>query len=294
MTKQDTINANICYLAQQAHDSGVEPGTILTYRKGDASEPVSPVKLMTAIITYAGADDDKPLLGFKLKDELLDTAPVDNVEPMRLATELLMSTKGYQLVGESSDKKGRWVNPDTPAGAKAIELGTCKWEGLANNPEFLTSKGKMYAEDSSVGTSVSSTAGSVKPDTLCLPIEGSEKYLPVKTSKKRSRTEESEESEESEEEPEPVASPSKKFKKALKKPPNKENLMKLVGAGCPKGNLATIYTFILENVVDHKKLERIHSRYFVVAPPPPACGKQPSNAIKDSIMREELRELWGL
>ena len=307
MTKQDTINANVCLLAQQAHDAGVESGTVLHYRTGDAPEPVSPVTLMGCTFTYQGLDDDKALLGCKLKDKLLGTAPVDNVEPMRFATELVMKTKGYQPVGH------RWVNPDEPAGAKAIELGMCKWPGLANNPEYLTSKGKVYAEASSVGTTLCSTVRSVKPDTLRNPIEGSEMYLPVKTSKKRSRTEDKEESEESEdkeesaesedkeesaesedeEEPEPVAPP-KKIKKAAKKGPKKEILMKMVGKGCPKGNLGTIHAYILEHVDDHKKLAKIHARYFGKTPPPPAGGKQPNPAIMQSIMREELRDLWGL
>ena len=86
MTKQDTINANVCLLAQQAHDAGVESGTVLHYRTGDAPEPVSPVTLMGCTFTYQGLDDDKALLGCKLKDKLLGTAPVDNVEPMRFAT----------------------------------------------------------------------------------------------------------------------------------------------------------------------------------------------------------------
>ena len=178
--KQDTINANICFLAQQAHDAGAAAGTVLTYRTGDAPEPVSPVKLMSCTIIYAGKTttytdktfSDTPLLGFRLNDELLGTARVDEVEPMRFATTLVMQKKGLQLV------KSRWVNPDEPAGAKAIELGRCRWKELANNPEFLTSQGKEYLPMSSVGTTACGTVGSAKPDTLCIPIEGSEAFLP--------------------------------------------------------------------------------------------------------------------
>ena len=320
MTKQDNINANICFLAQQAHDAGVEAGTVLTHPTGDAPEPVSSVKLMSCTITYAGVDnDDKPLLGFKIGDKLIDTAPVDKVEPMRFATTLTRQKKGFQLV------KSRWVNPDEPAGAKAIELGRCKWKGLANNPEFLTSQGTVYsAKDvSNVGTTACGTVGSAKPYTLRNPIEGSEAFLPPL--EPRSPAKKHKKSEESEAESEAAASSKKKkktakaapkgkgpakqkpatnpgkangkkkgSKKGPKKGPKKEILIKMVGKGCPKGNLGEIHAYILEHVDDPKKLAEIHARYFGKAPRSPAGGKQPKDAVAQSVMRNELIELWNL
>ena len=322
MTKQETINANVCLLAQQAHAAGAEPGTVLTYRTGDAPEPVSPVKVHTCTITYAGVDnDDKPLLGFQLNDKLLGMARVDNVEPMRFATKLVMKTKGYKQVGT------RWVNPDEPAGAKAIELGRCKWKGLANNPEFLTSQGKVYGNQSSVGTTASSTASAAKPDTLCIPIEGSEEFLPPLEPRppakkhKKSEEESEEESEESEEESEAAAYSKKKKKKTAKaapkgkgqakqkpttnpgktngkkggkKGPKKDILIKMGGKGCPKGHLGEIHAYPLEHVDDPKKLAKIHARYFGKTPPPPASGKHPNAIITHAVMRNELSELWGM
>ncbi|MBP47347.1 MAG: hypothetical protein CMH53_05360 [Myxococcales bacterium] len=318
MTKQDTINANVCLLAQQAHAAGAAAGTVLTHPTGDAPEPVSPVKLMSCTITYAGVDDDdKPLLGFRLNDELLDTVPVAEVKPMRFATTLTQQKKGYQLV------KTHWVNPDEKAGKKAIELGRCKWKGLANNPEFLTSQGKVYSDKSSVGTTASGTVGSAKPDTLCIPIEGSEAFLPPleprSPAKKQKKSEKSEESEEESEESEAAASSKKKKKTAKaapkgkgpakqkpatnpgkangkkggKKAPNKTQLMAMVGKGCPKGNLGEIHAYILEHV-DDPKLAKIHARYFSKTPPPPAGGKQPNASVTHAVMRNELIELWGL
>ena len=267
MNKQDTVNNNVCRLAQQAHDTGVESGTVLTYRTGDAPEPVSPVKLMACNITYAGINDDnKPLLGFQLKDELLGTAPVAEVEPMRFATELLMQKKGYQLVGT------RWVNPDEPAGAKAIELGKCKWKGLANNPEFLTRQGKVYSDHSSVGTTAVGTVGSAKPETLCNPIyvEGA---------------------------PPSEAPKAPKAPKAqtIKEPTNEK--LKKAGTGskpkkCDATTKVTIKAWILA-FSNSKELEAVH-KLCGCKPLASKKGKEPSLTAKRTIYRNRLRKHWGM
>ena len=314
MTKQDTINANVRLLAQQAHAAGVEPGTVLTHHStSEAPEAKSPVKLTACTITYAGVDDDdKPLLGVRLNDELLGTAPVDKVEPMRFATQLTQQKKGYQLVGT------RWVNPNERAGAMAIELRRAKWKGLANNPEFLTSQGKEYSDASSVGTTASGTVGSVKPDTLCIPIEGSEAFLPqleprapakkhkepeaeseaeseaAASSKKKKKTAKAAPKGKGPAKQKPATNPGKaNGKKGSKKGPNKKKLMAMVGKGCPKGNLGEIHAYIMEHC-DSEKITKIYERYFGKAPPSPAGGKQPNASVTQSVMRNELSELWNL
>ena len=274
MTKQDTINANVRLLAQQAHAAGVEPGTVLTHHStSEAPEAKSPVKVMTAIVTYAGVDDDdKPLLGVRLNDELLGTAPVDKVEPMRFATQLTQQKKGYQLVGT------RWVNPNERAGAMAIELRRAKWKGLANNPEFLTSQGKEYSDKSSVGTTACGTVGSVKPDTLCIPIEGSEAFLPQLEPRAPAKKHK-----------EPEAEPEAK---TIKEPTNKK-LKKAGTSGKPKKcdgtTKPTIKAWILANAI-LKDLKAVHK----------LCGCKPlllgqrSTAAEQTIYRNQLRKHWGM
>jgi hypothetical protein len=54
-----------------------------------------------------------------------------------------------------------------------------------------------------------------------------------------------------------------------------------------------IHTYILEDC-DSKKLAKIHACYFGKAPPSPAGSKQPNAAVMQSVVREDLRELWNL
>ena len=309
-------NANLQSLIVAAHDAGVEPGTPLTtvVAGKQVDLKLGNIKVTFEIMDESGdddeeiADDDKLGYGLTPKDTGVCSKFSQHVGIDRAYEEVRYGGQGYQKVGD------KWVEPGSPINDEAIRLKVNKGDWL-KKPEFLVNRpvkgedGKVQKDEdgnaitekkplTEVGAKYS--CSNLKPDTLWKPLPGVvvEPRTPAKSkpkpetlcmaSKKRTREEESE----------PVALPSKKpFKKPLKKPlkklPNKENLMKMVGSKCPKGNLATIYTFILEHVVD-KKLERIHSRYFGKTPPPPAGGKQPSAAIKDSIMREELRELWGL
>ena len=293
-------NANLQALILAAHDAGVEPGTPLTtvVAGKQVDLKLGNIKVTFEIMDESGDDDeesgDDDKLGYGLTPKDGECTKFRrNVSIEHAFCAVRYGGQGYQKVGD------KWIKPGTPINDEAIRRKSNKGDWL-KLPQFLVERTVMR-EDGTEGKEMVALKElgakynyrNLKPNTLWKPLIGVvvEPRTPAKpkpdtlcmTSKKRTREEESE----------PVAPP-KKIKKAAKKGPKKEILMKMVGAGCPKGNLATIYTFILENVVDHKKLEKIHSRYFGKTPPPPAGGKQPSAAIKYSIMKEELRELWGL
>ena len=308
-------NANLQSLIVAAHDAGVEPGTPLTTMDKEGKQvdlKLGTIKVTFEIINESSdddeesgdddeeiADDDKLGYGLTPKDGECSKFR-RNVSIEHAFCAVRYGGQGYQKVGD------KWIKPGTPINDEAIRRKSNKGDWL-KLPQFLVERTVMR-EDGTEAKEMHALKElgakynyrNLKPDTLWKPLIGVvvEPRTPAKSKPKPETLCMASKKRTCEEESEPVALPSKKpfkkpLKKPLKKPPNKENLMKLVGAECPKGNLATIYTFILEHVVD-KKLERIHSRYFGKTPPPPAGGKQPSAAIKDSIMKEELRELWGL
>jgi hypothetical protein len=162
------INANTASLLEAAHASGADAGTVLTL--ADSKGVTQKLRLYSGTTATLEKDEaGNALLGIKLADGSVVTRPFDQVpNAMAFAVEVAEKNKGNRkLVGS------RWVDTDTPAGAKAVELNKSNFKGLANNPDYTWGKAaKLYSDKSNVGTSACGTAASTFPDTLRIPIEG--------------------------------------------------------------------------------------------------------------------------
>jgi len=162
MSAAQNITANIGALLKAAHASGADAGTVLTLTDSKGIiQQVRPCSGTTA--TYEKDKAGNALLGIKLPNGTVVSRPFDKVPAaITFATEVAESNKGNRvLVG------GRWVDTDTPAGAKAVELNSSNFKGLGNNPEYTWGKAaKLYSAKSHVGTSACGTAASTFPDTL--------------------------------------------------------------------------------------------------------------------------------
>ena len=162
MSAAQIITANIGALLEAAHASGADAGTVLTLTDSKGIiQQVRPCSGTTA--TYEKDKAGNALLGIKLPNGTVVSRPFDKVPAaITFATEVAESNKGNRvLVG------GRWVDTDTPAGAKAVELNSSNFKGLGNNPEYTWGKAaKLYSAKSHVGTSACGTAASTFPDTL--------------------------------------------------------------------------------------------------------------------------------
>ena len=148
---------NAARVCLDAHHNGAAVGSTLMYDQ-------ETITMHRFDCTYHVCDGE-PQIGLKDHGGMVALYSLQHAEVFLSSDAMLhrCQAKGHQQV------ENRWVDPCTPAGAKAIELGRCKWPGLANNPEYLTSKGKMYSDNSSVGSTIN--CDRIKPVSLTNPFD---------------------------------------------------------------------------------------------------------------------------
>jgi hypothetical protein len=278
--KNQIVHFKIVTLIKGLHAANAAPGTIVTYPDSEGIErEVHPHS--GATVTYDKDEAGNALTCIALASGVVVARPVDDVpDTMSFAVTVVHEAKGatWKIAG------GHWVNTATPAGAKAFELQKSKWPELPNNPEYTHGKGKVYAKDSSVGTSVTGTVSSVRPKTLCVPIEGV--VVPPKTppkaggaSAKKRKAEDA------------IAPPAKAAKKR-----NQPKLGQIKTASSTKvkaTNRAAIYSQVFaHNSVP--QLKKVLALYGYTHPAPKKGGKQPNADVMTALLHDELRKIWGI
>ena len=278
-------NAHLLRLIAAAHDAGVAPGTPLATL--DKAGKLVELSMSGGIkVTFEILNDDDPSdikLGYGLTPK--DGACIKFYQYVGINIafeEVHYGGQGYKKVGGT-----KWIKPGKPINDEAIRRNQIKGDWL-KQPEFLvdakdadgnaikkprTELGVMYSHIN------------LKPDTLCMhddavvvpktpPKSAAKPKTPSAPKKKK------------------TASKTTAPKKKTTKPPSNTQLKNDAKGKCPAGPKGKIQEYILAKCTV-AQLKKVHARYYhpVVAR---KGGKEPNMGVTAAILRDELREVWGM
>jgi hypothetical protein len=315
-------NANLLRCITAAADAGVAPGTPLTAVDEDGNEVewsmASGIKVTFEILDdddesgddesgddESGDDEsgdvamtarDKPKLGYGLTPKATGvcTKFYQYISIDRAYEEVRYRKQGYKKVVD------KWVKPGKPVNDEAIHRGMNKGEWL-NQPEFLVDRpakdvdGKVRtdADGNKIMQKVPLTevggkysCNNLRPSTLNTLLAGAvvEPKTPPKPAAK----------------PKTPSAPKKKKtaskttapKKKTTKPPSNTQLKNIVKGKCPTGPKTKIHEYILAKCTV-PQLKKVHARYYHPVAPRKG-GKEPNMGVTAAVLRDELREVWGM
>ena len=284
-SKVQIQNANLLKLIGAAHDAGVAPGTPLATL--DKAGKLVELSMSGGIkVTFEILNDDDPAdikrgYGLTTKDGACTTF-YQYVGINIAFEEVHYGGQGYKKVGGT-----KWIKPGKPINDEAIRRNQIKGDWL-KQPEFLVDAKDADGNDikkARTELGVMYSYINLKPDTLCILHDGA--VVAPKTPPKSAAKAKT-----------PSAPKKKKAskttapKKKTTKPPSNTQLKNIVKGKCPTGPKRKIQEYILTKCTV-AQLEKVHARYYHPVAPRKG-GKEPNMGVTAAILRNELREVWGM